>query len=1138
MNKTFQIKFSFHEKSIFPNLVKLTYFTFCFLFFTELLNAQCLPNAIDSDNDGICDAMDICINLDDNLIGSACNDGNDCTINDVYINCKCIGVALPDADNDGLCDLIDACVNFSNAMDIDSDDIPDCIDACIDVDMDNICDANDNSVLVDELKIYFSHERGFYNNVFNLTIKSNDPSASIRYSNTAQNPTSSTGILYNGSIPINTTEIIKAIAYNSTDTTDLIVHSYFFISNIINQAQFSGHITNDAIWGPMMDESLLSIPSISLNYEGTTSPLEIPVSFEFIDPTTGDHTFANAGVELFGGGSLQSSIITKKNHRIHFRGVYGVKNLKYPLFDGFESGIEAVTKFDKLDLRSSHDSWEYPNNLPNFIGTKYLDDFMLASGGINPHNRPVHVYLNGTYWGIYSLREKFDAKMVSSYYDDDDNSDLYDDVARTATHYFLTGTLKSGTGNSWNNMLSQVSNYEEWKKLVNTDNFFDLMILGNTFDQQNEWNASGSSQEGKGFLFNFDDADLLFVRDYGERISGGGPNNIFGDLQNTGLAFKRDFADRLYKHFEFEEGLLDLDNFKNNIDELAELVELPLVAESARWGDLNENPTVWQSEIDRIKNIRTPVSIPESFIEFKSVSLYPDLEAVQTNHINNSVLDNNSTITLVNPNPTGVIYYTLDGTDPIDDDEISIRTQAILYTAPITLNNGVHKLFARVFDVNQILDYDKWSATCPRTYYVNQNYNDIVINEIHYNPEDSIIYIDSIAMNDTIDGKNFEFIELKNKGTQAVNLLNSKFTKGIEFLIEKDLNVLPDSFLVFAEDAFWFEQKYGFQPDGVFIGKLDNGGEKINLKNPQGYFIDTVRYNDSNPWDSIPDEGFYSLALIDAGQDNSNASNWSAQSVYTTPRAENKFCPGEIFNNYSVQKPNCAGSADAFISPIVFGGDGGPFNYLWEDGSTSPFRFNLSPGTYYLEINDNSSCYRKDTITIDPTPPVLLNSTSNDQFYFNTADGDAAVTASGGTPPFSYLWSNGQNTATANNLLPGNYTVTVTDANNCSATSSATVLPVDCSGINVNLFDTDMTAFNANDATAVAFVNGGNAPYSFLWSTGETTASIANLAAGTYDVTVTDVRGCIKNAQIEILPYDCTQNNLSIIINSNDETGL
>src|SRR5690606_32748997 len=107
-----------------------------------------------------------------------------------------------------------------------------------------------------------------------------------------------------------------------------------------------------------------------------------------------------------------------------------------------------------------------------------------------------------------------------------------------------------------------------------------------------------------------------------------------------------------------------------------------------------------------------------------------------------------------------------------------------------------------------------------------------------------------------------------------------------------------------------------------------------------------------------------------------------------------------------------------------------------------------------------------------------------------------------------------QTTADATNLIAGTYNVTVTDNNNCTATTQATV--TEPSALSVIINGTNESCSGSADGDATAVVNGGTTPYSYTWSNGGSTAGITNLTAGTYFLTVTDDNGCDITDQITI----------------------
>jgi hypothetical protein len=133
------------------------------------------------------------------------------------------------------------------------------------------------------------------------------------------------------------------------------------------------------------------------------------------------------------------------------------------------------------------------------------------------------------------------------------------------------------------------------------------------------------------------------------------------------------------------------------------------------------------------------------------------------------------------------------------------------------------------------------------------------------------------------------------------------------------------------------------------------------------------------------------------------------------------------------------------------------------------------------------------------------------------ADGTATVTPTNGVAPYSYLWSDGQTTATATNLAAGSYSVTITDANGCTGTVSGIAVvnpnsPTVSAAVTSDYNGADISCNGGTDGEALATASGGTAPYTYLWSDGQTTATATNLTAGTYTVTVIDNSSCSSTA--------------------------
>ncbi len=222
---------------------------------------------------------------------------------------------------------------------------------------------------------------------------------------------------------------------------------------------------------------------------------------------------------------------------------------------------------------------------------------------------------------------------------------------------------------------------------------------------------------------------------------------------------------------------------------------------------------------------------------------------------------------------------------------------------------------------------------------------------------------------------------------------------------------------------------------------------------------------------------------------------------------------------------SCNGGNDGSATATVTGGTA-PYTYLWSDGQTTATASNLAAGTYTVLVTDANNCSfdmtGANSVTI--TEPTVLNAStisisSTDVSCNGGNDGSATVTVTGGTAPYTYLWSDGQTTATASNLAAGTYTVLVTDANNCSFDMTGVngvTITEPLTLVTSSITSTDATGNGVSDGTATITVTGGTTPYTYLWNDGQTTATATNLAAGTYNVTVTDANGCTVNESIVV----------------------
>ncbi|PLW99968.1 MAG: hypothetical protein C0594_16320 [Marinilabiliales bacterium] len=249
----------------------------------------------------------------------------------------------------------------------------------------------------------------------------------------------------------------------------------------------------------------------------------------------------------------------------------------------------------------------------------------------------------------------------------------------------------------------------------------------------------------------------------------------------------------------------------------------------------------------------------------------------------------------------------------------------------------------------------------------------------------------------------------------------------------------------------------------------------------------------------------------------------------------------------SVSNVLCYGQSGGAIDVTVTDGEE-PYAFEWSNGETSEDLSSASAGNYELVVVDNAGCSGAASITIEQPDPLNLSFSANNASCGNS-DGSAAVTVTGGTAPYSYIWSEGSTNQNIDNVAAGVFELTVTDNNGCIAEDAIAVSEDGAAIISVDNIEEGNCG--SNNASIDITVTGETQPYTYNWSNGATTEDLNNVSPGTYSVTVTHSGNSCQaiqsitipailpaTPQICIITVDTTLNKNLIVWEKTGMTGI
>jgi hypothetical protein len=708
--------------------------------------------------------------------------------------------------------------------------------------------ANGDSPITNRVEaVHFSVERGFFATPFSLSLACDTYGAQILYTLDGSVPMQTNGSLYTTPIPIANSRIVRAVGF-AKDQLPSVARTHTYLFNLPANRRYL---------------PALSLVTATNNLYGKTGIMEYnprntmnhgiawerPTSAELIRPEDNGGFQLDCGLRVAGGDYIRglynyrSTALpdSKYSFRLYFRGDYGLNRLHYPWFPG-----TTVDSFDKVHLRAGMNDPTNP-----FIRDELARQLESDVGVVASHGTFVNLFLNGVFKGYYNPAEHIDPDFLQTYHGGGPNWDVIAQMDE----------VHEGDRTAWNALktfvntqnLTNAASYLQLGSQVDLTNFVDYLlplIYGDTDDwPHNNWRAARERVPDGRFRFYAWDSEFS----YG--FTGGvSHNTIANQLSNTSPPwggtqiqtifnklkrlpeFKLLFADRVHKHL-FNGGALTDERIRQTYDRLKAAVATTITG---------FNDSIGTSWIPNRRGYLLQHLASAGFLASSNAPVFSQFGGRVPAGFALSMTCTN-----------GTIYYTTNGADPRVMFTGALGPDALVYSAALTLGDSV-QVRART------LQGTNWSAVTEASFQVERVGLPIRFTEIMYNPP---------------GGDAYEFVELQNLGTVAVDLQDFRFD-GIDYRFPVGAPPFPPGArIVLASSANTnaFATRYpGLVVAGYYLGKLSNGGQRVALLDRAGEVVCSVDYGDNWPWPKAADGGGYSLEISDPLGDPNDPANWHA----------------------------------------------------------------------------------------------------------------------------------------------------------------------------------------------------------------------------------------------------------------------
>lgn len=326
-------------------------------------------------------------------------------------------------------------------------------------------------------------------------------------------------------------------------------------------------------------------------------------------------------------------------------------------------------------------------------------------------------------------------------------------------------------------------------------------------------------------------------------------------------------------------------------------------------------------------------------------------------------------------------------------------------------------------------------------------------------------------------------------------------------------NVSANSYNVVITDSNACTQTQNFsvnQPSSPLT--IVTNPTDVNCKNGSDGYIESFVSGGTPPysyvWSNSPitpavynlSAGTYTLTVTDA-----NLCSSFSGAIVNEPVSE-------LIVNSTIIDASCYGYLDGEISLTISGGTQ-PYYFNWGNqneillSNSGQTLYDLGQGNYFIRVRDKNSCINEQILTVNEPLMLIASTTINNLLCFNDSTGAVDLLISGGTSPFTYLWSNGETTEDLINIDAGTYEYLATDFNSCAI--SGVVDITEPEPLQLSYFITPLTCIDQSDAGIEINVNGGTSPYTYSWNNGSNDKDLYLLNSGDYSLIIQDFNSCV-----------------------------